>query len=143
MIKDIIKTPLKQIENPKGSIYHALKSNDDTYKGFGEAYFSFINYKEVKGWKKHTKMFLNLIVPVGIVKFVVFDDRENSDSENELEEFIISNDNYYRLTIPPDLWVAFQGLDKSNIILNIANILHNPLETESKELNMIKYNWNK
>lgn len=31
--------PLKQIMVPKGDIFHALKSTDEGYAGFGEAYF--------------------------------------------------------------------------------------------------------
>ena len=36
---------LKIIKNDKGDILHGLKSSDSNYKGFGEAYFSKINYK--------------------------------------------------------------------------------------------------
>ena len=48
----ITLTPLKQIFNPKGNIFHALKKSDIGFNGFGEAYFSTINQNEIKGWKK-------------------------------------------------------------------------------------------
>ena len=67
-------TPLKQIYNPKGNIFHAMKKNDDGFDGFGEAYFSTVRKDDIKGWKKHTKMTLNLIVPVGTIEFVVYDE---------------------------------------------------------------------
>ena len=67
-------TPLKQIHNPKGNIFHAMKQCEATFNGFGEAYFSFINQNDIKGWKKHTQMTLNIIVPVGEIEFVIFDE---------------------------------------------------------------------
>ena len=61
---------LRVIDHPKGSIRHALKSSDVGYVGFGEVYFSEIEYCKIKAWKKHIKMQMNLVVPVGLVKFV-------------------------------------------------------------------------
>ena len=141
-IEGIIVTPLKVIEHPKGNILHALKKNEKEFDGFGEAYFSSINKNEVKGWKKHSKMTLNLIVPHGKVKFVVLDKRDNSKTINSFFEIIVSQGNYCRLTLKPGLWLAFQGLDEHNLMLNIASIEHNPEESENKELDFFNYNWN-
>ena len=63
----ITLTPLRRIENPKGDIFHAMKASDTGFSGFGEAYFSTVNKSDIKGWKKHTKMTLNLIVVMGEV----------------------------------------------------------------------------
>ena len=41
---------LKKITHPKGDIYHALKSSENSYQGFGEAYFTNIHSGEIKGW---------------------------------------------------------------------------------------------
>ena len=73
IIEGVILTPLKQIVNPKGDLYHALKKSDNGYKSFGEAYFSTVIKDEIKGWKKHTVMVLNLIVPIGAVEFIIYD----------------------------------------------------------------------
>ena len=70
----VILTPLKQIKNPKGDIFHAMKRSDAGYDGFEEAYFSTINKEDIKGWKKHTKMTLNIIVPVGEIEFIIYDE---------------------------------------------------------------------
>jgi|TARA_B110000908_G_scaffold143943_1_gene173215 dTDP-4-dehydrorhamnose 3,5-epimerase len=126
---------LKIITHPKGDILHAVKSSSKDFGKFGEAYFSMINFREIKGWKMHTEMVLNFVVPIGQVKVVVF------DGENYLTT-ILSKSNYQRLTIGPNLWVAFKGLSKINLILNIASIEHNPKESISKDLNELDYDWN-
>ena len=118
----IIVTPLKQIHNPKGDVYHAMKKSDNGFEGFGEAYFSTINKDEIKGWKKHTQMTLNLIVPVGEIEFVVFD-----DESKEFFSIKLSQNNYNRLTVKPNVWMAFRGLGEYNILLNLASIEHEPV----------------
>ena len=134
-LEGIYLTPIKRILNPKGDILHALKKSEYSFKDFGEAYFSWINYNEIKGWKLHKEMTLNLVVPVGNVKFVI------SDGEGDFFETKIGEDNYQRLTIKPQLYFAFQGIGKSNLIMNIASVEHNDNESISNPLEFLKYNW--
>lgn len=141
-LKDVIVTPLKIIDHPAGNIQHAMKASDNGYSGFGEAYFSMVNESAVKGWKKHTKMVLNLVVPVGAILFVLYDGRENSESFGQLMEIELSQKNYQRLTIPPGIWVAFSGRSSGvNLLLNMASIQHDPTEAENLPLknNLIIY----
>ena len=141
-INDVLITPLKIISVPNGDVMHAMKSSDEGYENFGEAYFSTINSGDIKAWKRHIKMTLNLVVPSGKVKFVLYDDRQKSQSYGNYSEVIISGDNYCRLTVPPMIWLGFQGLyNKTSIILNIANIEHSLEEVEKKEIDQIFYNW--
>lgn len=126
---------LKIIDNSKGDIFHVIKSSSDGFSKFGEAYFSEIKYNEIKGWKMHKEMVLNLVAVVGKVQFVVYNGKSFFST-------ILSKDNYYRLTIEPKLWVAFKGLSKnSNLVLNIASIQHDPRESINKELFEIEYDW--
>ena len=142
MIDGVFVTPLRRIQHPKGFILHGLRASEDSFTGFGEAYFSSINSKEIKGWKKHSAMVMNLLVPVGAVKFVIFDDRKNSGSYGEYFELIVDEDNYCRLTVPPGVWMAFEGKGKElNLVLNIANIEHDPDEAQDIPLEQLAYNW--
>lgn len=142
VIKGVVVTPLKRIHHPQGDIYHALKSSEPTFQKFGEAYFSTVHLNSIKGWKKHHEMVLNLIVPVGAVRFVIFDDRSESESKGKFFDITLSKDNYFRLTVEPGLWMAFQGIgDDLNLLLNLASIEHNPEEATSIKLDEINYEW--
>jgi dTDP-4-dehydrorhamnose 3,5-epimerase len=138
-------TPLSIIDTKGGDVLHAMKISDHGYSGFGEAYFSTIEPDAIKGWKRHKQMVLNLVVPVGTVRFILFDDRDNQDNVNQFQEVTLSiEDGYSRLTIPPMIWVGFQGLGlQTSLVLNLANIEHSPEEVERKELAEIKFNWSK
>lgn len=142
MIEGVVVTPLKRISHEKGDILHAMKSSETSFTSFGEAYFSTVNHKDIKGWKKHTRMVLNLVVPVGAIKFVIYDTRPESKSCENNFEIIISSNNYCRLTVPPDVWMAFQGVGTDlNLLLNLASIEHDPKESEVCDIFAFKYDW--
>jgi len=94
---------------------------------------------KIKAWKRHKQMTLNLVVPIGKVRFILFDDRNH---KSEFQEVVLSNNSYNRLTVPPLIWFGFQGLSKStSLILNIADIVHDPDEIDRKALNEIDFDW--
>ncbi len=141
-IEGVLLNPLKIIDVPGGDVLHGMKCSDLGYTGFGEAYFSTIESGAVKAWKRHRKMTLNLIVPVGSVRFVIYDDRKNSKSYGQFQEVFLSKGNYCRMTVPPMVWLGFQGVDGStSMLLNIADIEHLPEEADKKEINRLKYDW--
>ena len=141
MIKDVLINKLNVFDTPGGNVMHAMKMTSKGYEGFGEAYFSQIEKDAVKAWKRHKEMTLNLIVPVGEIRFILFDDRVAESTQ--FQEVVISKKNYCRLTIPPMIWMGFQGLSEGrSILLNIANIEHNADEADKKNIKEIKFNWN-
>jgi len=142
VIGGVIVTPLKVIDTPGGHILHGMKCSDEGYDGFGEAYFSMVDHGVVKGWKRHTRMTLNLVVPMGEIRFVIFDDRASSVSHGLFQEVIISKSNYCRLTVPPMVWMGFQGVgQESNMLLNLANIPHEPEESERSDVAAFNFDW--
>ena len=132
----VILTPLKKITNLKGDILHAMKKSEKEFAGFGEAYFSSVYHGKIKGWKKHNKMTLNIIVVKGEIEFVVYDNKK-------FFHINLSKNNFQRLTITPGLWLAFRGLSSENMLLNLANIEHDPKESENKDLKTFPYDWQK
>ena len=111
---------------------HGMKTVDAGFHGFGEAYFSVVDHLQIKGWKRHRRMVSNLIVPVGKVRLKIFDDRADSSSCGMDFDLTLGPDNYQRLTLPPRIWMAFQGLGAGvNLMLNVASIPHDPAEAES------------
>ena len=80
-------------------------------------------------------MILNLVVPFGCIRFVLFDDRKENPTFRQLQVIELSLANYQRLTVPPGIWMAFQGIgEKENLLLNIASITHNPDEADNLPL---------
>jgi dTDP-4-dehydrorhamnose 3,5-epimerase len=135
-VDQIVVTPLNRIPVMGGDVLHGIKRNDSGYVDFGEAYFSFIDHGAVKGWKRHLRMTLNFVVPVGSVQFVFIDQASNVRKE------LAGPGRYVRLTIPPGIWFGFKGLAAPNsLLMNVADIPHDPGEIERKELNGFVFDW--
>ncbi|MEO8172305.1 MAG: dTDP-4-dehydrorhamnose 3,5-epimerase [Sediminibacterium sp.] len=136
-IDDIIVTELARITTPGGDVMHALKKDSDGFAGFGEAYFSWVHSGSIKAWKRHNRMTMNMVVPVGQIRVVFYDEASNRFRVEE-----IGDGRYVRLTVPPGIWFGFQGLaSPQSLLTNIANITHDPSEVDRCELTEIKYNW--
>lgn len=137
-LEDILITPLARINTAGGDVLHAMKATDTGYAGFGETYFSWVVDGCVKAWKRHTQMTMNLIVPVGKVRFVF---RVDGQDDFRVEE--IGESRYVRITVPPGVWFGFKGLSQpQSLVLNVANISHDPNEVERLDLLAVKYEWN-
>lgn len=145
IIKGVTFYPLQPIVTTGGKVMHAIKGIDENLPDFGECYFSTADSKQPKAWKKHSRMICNLFVPVGAVKFVFYDDREESETYQQIKELEIGQDNYGRLVIQPGIWFGFAGVSEQgeSLILNVANITHDPTESIRLEpgATEIPYNW--
>lgn len=132
----IVLSSLRRIQTHGGDVLHALKCNENSFIDFGEAYFSWIEFGAVKAWKRHMRMTMNLIVPVGNVRFVFY------LGDGKFQEEKIGEFRYKRITVPPGIWFGFQGIyDPRSLILNVADILHDPTEVEKVSVSDIQFSW--
>ena len=131
-------TPLKQIATKGGDVYHGIRSDSPGFSGFGEAYFSFVEKGFVKGWKRHSRMTLNLVVPVGEIQFRVF-----CENTGQYCDYVLGPQaTYARLTVASGLWLAFGGrADGINLVLNVADMEHDPTESVNRPLETFPWGW--
>ena len=129
MIHGVTLTPLRQIFDERGKVMHMLRNDSTIFSRFGEIYFSCTHPGVVKAWHLHKEMTLNYAVIYGEIKFVLFDDRPDSPTQGETQEFFISPENYLLVTVPPLIWNGFKCVGtKTAIVANCATLPHNPSE---------------
>lgn len=144
MIEGVVVKPLRRIPDERGFIMHMLRADDPEFERFGEIYFSTAYPGVIKGWHLHKEMTLNYAVVVGMIKLVLYDDREGSATRGELQELYIGRDNYQLVKIPPQVWNGFKGIGTEMAILaNCATIPHDPDEIIRKSPfdASIPYDW--
>ena len=144
MIDGVTVKPLRRIPDERGYIMHMLRSDDPEFREFGEIYFSTVHPGVVKGWHIHKRMVLNYAVPVGRIKFVLYDDRDDSPTRGEVQEVVMGEDNYVLVTVPPMIWNGFKGIgDETALVANCASIPHDPDEIDRREPfdPAIPYDW--
>ena len=126
--------PLRKIPDERGMIMHMLRADEPIFDKFGEIYFSVGLPGAIKGWHNHTRQSQNYAVIQGMIKLVLYDERENSHSKNELIEIFTGEDKYELIHIPPGVVNGYKTYGtKPAIIANCADMPHDPNE-------MIRYN---
>lgn len=144
MIDGVLVTPLKQIFDERGKVMHMLRSDSPLFHQFGEIYFSCTHSGVVKAWHLHKRMTLNYCVIFGQIKFVLFDDRPDSNTRGKIQELFVSPENYLLVTVPPLVWNGFKSVGSSQaIVANCSDIPHDPLEIQRQppDSPSIPYSW--
>lgn len=144
MIKDVNLIPLKQIPDERGKIMHMLRCDDPHFKKFGEIYFSVAYPGVIKGWHLHKKMTLNYAVIQGMIKLVLYDNRDDSPTKDKVQEIFTGEDNYCLIQIPPGVTNGYKTIGvKPAIVANCATLPHDPNEMIRIDPfeNDIPYDW--
>lgn len=144
MIDGVEAVPLKQIFDERGKVMHMLRDDAKHFEKFGEIYFSCIHPQAIKAWHLHKEVTLNYAVVSGQIKFVLFDDREQSPTRGEINEFFLSPENYMLVKVPPGVWNGFKGVGtETAIVANCATLPHDPEEIIRAPANTddIPYSW--
>lgn len=144
MIDGVRITPLRQIPDERGTVMHMLREDAPHFERFGEIYFSWVYPGAIKAWHLHREMTLNYSVPVGRIKLVLYDDRDNSSTRGELMELFLGDARYELVTIPPGVWNGFKGVGTTPaMVANCSTIPHRPEEIErlDPESGIIPYSW--
>jgi dTDP-4-dehydrorhamnose 3,5-epimerase len=145
MIEGVLVQPLRQIPDERGKVMHMLRAGDPHFKGFGEIYFSMVYPGAIKAWHLHKKMVLNYAVPHGRIKMVLFDPRQGSRTQGELQELFLGPDNYQLVQVPAGVWNGFKGVGvEPALVANCASIPHDPDEIvrmDPFKNDVISYDW--
>jgi dTDP-4-dehydrorhamnose 3,5-epimerase len=125
----LMLTAERQIPTAGGAVFHAIKQTSAGFGGFGEAYFSMVDEGSLRDWKCHTRMTLNLVVPVGRIAFFLA--RRDGMSWSRFHYTVLGPKNYSRLTVSPGWFMTFAGLGPgSSVLMNVADMMHDPGEAE-------------
>jgi dTDP-4-dehydrorhamnose 3,5-epimerase len=121
-----------------------ISREDSVFREFGEVYFSVAYPGVIKGWHIHKRMTLNYAVPSGHIKFVLYDDRQQSPTRGLIQELFLGPDNYCLVTVPPLVWNGFKCVGtESSIVANCSTIPHDPHEADKRDPfdGSIPYDW--
>ena len=145
VIEGVSLQDLRIIPTEGGPVLHMLRSDSPLFQSFGELYFSEVEPGHVKAWKRHSRQTQHFAVPVGRLKIVLYDDRDDSPSRGVVMELVLGRpDRYCLLCIPPRIWYGFTALgDQPALICNCTDIPHDPEEGErlSPDAGDIPYQW--
>lgn len=143
-IQNVKVIPLKQFPDERGKIMHMLKKTDPHFESFAEIHFSVAYLGVVKAWHTRTDMTSSVAVIFGKVKWVLYDNREDSSTKGELMELFLGDDNYHLLQIPPGVTSGYKTIGSTmSIVANCTDKTHSDDGKKNVDPfeNDIPYNW--
>lgn len=135
VISGVLLTPLLHVTDSRGAVKRMMRHGEPPFERFGEIYFSTVHEGIIKAWRRHTRVTSNLAVPIGAIRFVLFDARQNDHAEGPPMIVELGDEHYQLLTVPPGIWIGWQGLGTgTSLVANCATEPHDPAEAERAPL---------
>ena len=120
MIEGVELKPLKSIADERGYLMEILRNDDAIFEKFGQAYITAVYPGVVKGWHFHKKQVDHFCVVKGMVKVVLYDDREGSSTRGQVDEYFLGEKNTTLLKIPNLVLHGMKGVGtETGILLNL------------------------
>jgi dTDP-4-dehydrorhamnose 3,5-epimerase len=146
MIDGIETKKLRVMTDERGWLMEILRGDDKLFQKFGQVYLTTAYPGVVKAWHYHKKQTDNCTCIKGMMKLVLYDDRDESPTKGEVNEFFIGDKNPMLICIPPGIYHGFKAMGgKTAYFLNIPTELYNYNEPDEYRLppdtGKIPYKW--
>jgi len=101
---------LSPIPDERGYLMEMLRADDPMFRKFGQVYLSVVYPGVVKGWHYHKIQTDYFTIVKGMVKVVLYDDRPESPTRGEVNEFFMGEQSPLLIVIPPGVLHGMKGL---------------------------------
>lgn len=146
MIAGVKTKPLQILPDERGRLMEILRRDDDVFIAFGQVYMTTVFPGVVKAWHYHEQQTDTFACLRGMIKLVLFDNRNGSATRGEVNEFFIGDDNHLLVQIPAGVYHGFKGISTVEaLVLNIPTEPYNRQRPDEHRLayddQSIPYNW--
>jgi dTDP-4-dehydrorhamnose 3,5-epimerase len=148
MIHDVESRELSLNADERGHLVEVFREDWDTYDPEPEmAYYSMSYPGVVRAWHRHTRGQVDhFTCPKGRIKIGVYDNREDSPTQGELDTFVIGEHNPRVVRIPGDCWHGFKAIgNEQALMLNFPTNLYDYDDPDEERLpydtDRIPLNW--
>jgi dTDP-4-dehydrorhamnose 3,5-epimerase len=100
MIHGVAVKSLRVIPDERGRLMEILRSDDPLFEKFGQVYLTTTYPGVIKAWHFHKRQDDNITVVKGMLKLVLYDDREGSSTRGELNEFFLGEHHPLLVHVP-------------------------------------------
>ena len=137
MIEGVKTKRLRVIPDERGRLMEMLRSDDEMYTEFGQVYMTTTYPQVIKAWHYHKNQDDNIVAIVGMLKLVLFDDREGSPTRGEVNEFFIGEHNPMLVHVPSNVYHGWKCISESEAI--VVNIVTRPYDYEHPDEHRLPY----
>ena len=120
LIDGVRMKKLRVIPDERGRLMETLRDDDELFIKFGQVYVTTVYPGVVKGWHYHKKQIDTMVCIAGMIKLVLYDNREESPTKGRLNEMFIGIHNPLLVQIPAGVLHGFKCISESEaMIMNI------------------------
>lgn len=149
MIDGVHVKKLRKNADERGHLTEMIRSDWDIFEKFEMSYYSITYPRVIRAWHRHKRGQVDyFVVPQGHAKVAIYDDREDSSTRGELNDFIIGEDNMVLLRVPGGCWHGFKAIgNKPTLLVNFPTKLYDYEDPDEERLpydtDKIPYDWEK
>jgi dTDP-4-dehydrorhamnose 3,5-epimerase len=148
MIEGVKAKKLKVIPDERGRLMEIFRCDDESFVKFGQVYLSTTYPGVVKGWHYHKLQTDNIACVKGMLKLVLYDNRENSATKGEVNEFFLGEHNPMLVQVPKGVYHGWKCVSESEaFVINCPTEPYNYSQPDEHRLdphkNDIPYKWDR
>lgn len=146
MIEGVKAKKLKVIPDERGRLMEILRCDEEVFDKFGQVYLSTTYPGVVKGWHYHKVQTDNIACVKGMLKLVLFDNRECSATNGEVNEFFIGEHNPMLVQVPKGVYHGWKCVSvEEAMVINCPTEAYNYSQPDEYRVdphkNDIPYKW--
>ena len=131
MIAGVKTKSLKVIPDERGRVMELLRNDDEIFIQFGQIYMTTAYPGVVKGWHYHKKQTDTFFCLKGMLKVVLYDNREDSVTQGEINEFFIGEHNHLAVQIPNGVIHGFKCVSETEAL--VINVPTEPFDYQNPD----------
>ena len=146
MIEGVVVKDLRVIPDERGHLMEMLRSDDEVFERFGQAYITTTYPGVIKAWHMHLKQDDNVVCVRGMVKLVLYDDREGSASKGEIMELCLGEHKPVLVHVPSGVYHGWKCVSEHEAyVVNMPTELYDYENPDEHRLpfdsEKISYDW--
>jgi len=125
-IDGLVIQPLKVVPDERGRLMEIMRRDDSFFSGFGQVYLSTVYPGVVKAWHYHRIQDDRFTCVRGMVKAVLYDDREGSKTRGSLNVIYVGEFNPVLIVIPAGVYHGWKCVsDYEAYVINVPSEPYN------------------
>lgn len=147
-IEGVVFQSLKVVPDERGRLMEIMRRDDSFFTGFGQVYLSTVYPGVVKAWHYHNLQDDRFTCVRGMVKAVLYDDREGSPTRGSLNIFHIGEYQPALIVIPAGVFHGWKCISEHEAyVINIPSEPYNRTNPDEFRVDphsgAIPYDWSR
>jgi dTDP-4-dehydrorhamnose 3,5-epimerase len=137
---------LKVVADERGRLMEILRADDDLFEKFGQVYLTAAYPGVVKAWHYHERQTDHFACVAGMMKLVLYDDREGSPTRGTVNEFFVGEHHPLLVRIPRLVFHGFKCIsEREALVINIPTEVYEHAQPDEFRVDAhdpgIPYDW--